>query len=158
MSGSITLLCGLPGCGKSTFVEGNDNLHLFLPSDITSVVLCPDDFRLVLTGKEYWLPAEDSVWSHVKTAARVLVAKHSVIIDATHLTVGSRAQWVRIAQSLKVHIWCIHFDIPFDVCWARNSARKRVVPLDVMERMRDSFEKPTLEEGFGKIVTFDHDG
>ena len=158
MSGSITLLCGLPGCGKSTFLEDNKNIYDSLPTrqgaeKVSSVVLCPDDFRRALTGQDYYAPAEDSIWSHVKIAARVLVAKNDIIIDATHLTIGSRSQWIRMAQALKVPIRCVRFDVPFEVCWERNSARKRVVPLDVMERMRDSFEVPTLEEGFERIKT-----
>ena len=144
MSGSITLLCGLPGCGKSTFLEQVRD---------SSIVLCPDDFRRTLTGQDYFAPAEDAVWSHVKVAARVLAIKRDVIIDATHLTPGSRGQWVRIAQALKVPIRCIHFDVPYEVCLERNNARERVVPEEVMERMRDSFEVPTAEEGFEAIQT-----
>lgn len=137
--GSITLLCGLPGCGKSTYLESLGN---------KKVVLCPDDFRLVLTGQEYYGPAEDSVWSHVKTAARVLVKSHDIVIDATHLTPGSRGQWTRIAKQIQVPINCIYFNIPYEVCLERNNARSRVVPTDVFERMASGLIIPMKEEGF----------
>jgi len=143
MSGSITLMVGLPGCGKSTFLEHCTD----------SVVLCPDHYRKVLTGQDYFAPAEDSVWSHVKVTARVMVGichKH-IVIDATHLTVGSRAQWIRIAKSLEVPISCVVFHVPYEVCLERNNARNRVVPEDIMEHMRDLFEPPTEEEGFQEI-------
>lgn len=137
----ITILCGFPGCGKSTFLDKNHP---------DSIIISPDDFRLALTGKEYFGPAEDSVWSHVKIAARVLagIRKKPIIIDATHLTKGSRGQWVRLAQDIGVPINCLWLDTPFEVCLERNLRRQRVVPEDVMNRMRDTFEPPDASEGF----------
>lgn len=121
------------------------------------IVLCPDDFRKVLTGQAYYGPAEDSVWSHVKTCARVLAGAQdrTVYIDATHLTIGSRAQWIKIAQDIDVPIRCVHFDIPFDRCLERNKQRLAVVPDSVMERMAISFVSPAVDEGFAsiKIIT-----
>lgn len=146
MAGSITLLCGFPGCGKTNYAS-------ILPQDY--VIICPDDFRVVLTGHEYFAPAEDAVWSHVKIAARVFVhqGKH-VTIDATHLTKGSRAQWIKIANSLNVPIYCTYINTPFETCLERNNARNRVVPQDVMERMKENFDPPTQDEGFEQIYQF----
>ena len=139
MMNTLSIMCGFPGCGKSTFLKEKAD---------EGVILSPDDFRLILTGQVYYAPAEDSVWCHVKTAARVLLKKgYSVIIDATHLTVGRRAQWVDIARESDVPIVCWHVDVPFDVCKERNRNRSAVVPDDVMDRMYEQFVVPTEEEG-----------
>lgn len=143
MNASITLMCGLPACGKSSYLMGFNEI----------VILCPDDFRLVLTGKDFYAPAEDSVWSHVKVAARVLAKHYPVFIDATCLTIGSRAQWVRIAKDIDVPINCIIIDTPLEVCLSRNANRERQVPEDIIRRMQENYVAPTYEEGFDNIKT-----
>lgn len=144
----LSLLCGLPCSGKSTWVQKQ-------LASLENIVLCPDDFRLILTGQEFYAPAEDSVWSHVKTAARVLLKSHSnrtVIIDATHLTVGSRSQWIRMSKERQVSIDCIWFDVSLDECMRRMQHRERKIPHDVMLRMATDFVPPTVAEGFENIV------
>jgi len=147
MSRSITILCGFPGSGKSSYLR----MHSFFSKE--AIVLCPDDFRWVLTGKDFHGPAEESVWSHVKVAARVLAGlkDRQIVIDGTHLTVGSRAQWIRIAQDIRVPIHCIYFDIPYDICQDRNKERRRVVPDEIMQRMFDDFVAPSTDEGLKSV-------
>lgn len=142
----LTLLCGFPASGKSTFLERC--------GDTTATILCPDDFRKELTGQEFYAPAEEFVWATVKLTARVLLQQgRSVIIDATHLSKSSRSQWIKIAQSLNVPISCWHMNTPFEECLKRNAQRDRKVPLEVMNRMQASFEMPTTEEGFSDVIS-----
>lgn len=136
----LYLMSGLPGCGKSTFLEG-------LPYP-PGIIISPDEFRLVLTGQDYYAPAEDSVWSHVKTATRVLLKKYNVVIDATHLTIGSRAQWIKIAKSMGIPICCYYVTTPLNVCLSRNSQRIRKVPEEVIKKMHETMEPPDILEGF----------
>ncbi len=154
----ITLMCGLPGCGKSTWLRKKQHPSPPVPELAGFIVLCPDDFRLVLTGKEFYRPAEDMVWSHVKTTARVLVRNHSIWIDSTNLTIGNRAQWVQIANDLSCDIECVAFNIPLEECLKRNMNRSRIVPEDVLKRMSESLVLPTWEEGFTRITRVDVDG
>lgn len=139
----LSLLCGFPGSGKSTVAaEWSDG-----------IVLCPDDFRKVLSGKDFFAPIEDYVWGVVKTCARVLLAQgRHVMIDATHLTVGSRSQWIRMAQDLNERINCIWVQTPMEECKRRNAGRERQVPEEVMDRMAETFVEPTLDEGFTAIT------
>lgn len=147
----LTIMCGLPGSGKSTYLQQSDSV-----ANTHSIVLSPDDFRMVLTGQAFYGPAEDSVWSHVKTATRVLIQKHHVIIDATHLTVGSRLQWVRLAEHCKVLVDCWWYNISPEIAMRRNKARKGVVPEEVMERMLSSFVPPEASEGFWRVLDVAH--
>jgi predicted kinase len=135
----IKALCGFPGSGKSSYLK-----------DKSGIIVCPDEFRKVLTGQIFYRPAEEAVWSAVKTCVRVFSKqnKQDVIIDATNLTKGQRAQWVQIAKELNVDCECIWIATPFEVCLERNKNREAVVPYDVMLKMQDMFEPPSEEEGF----------
>lgn len=121
MNGSITILCGISGSGKSTWVSKNGQNY---------VVLCPDDFRKVLTGQDFYGPAEEAVWSCVKTTARVLAGMQNrdILIDATAVSVGQRSQWVRMAKELGVPVHCVMLDVPVEICKQRNLTRDRQVP------------------------------
>lgn len=141
MNGSLTILCGISGSGKSTWVKENGQNY---------VVLCPDDFRKVLTGQDFYGPAEEVVWACVKTAARVLAGHQNcdILIDATAVSVGQRSQWVRMSQELDIPIHCVVLDVPLEICKERNAARERKVPESVIERQAELLEQPTEAEGF----------
>jgi predicted kinase len=143
----LILMCGFPGSGKSTLLKEAPG----------AVVLCPDEFRLALTGQEYLAEAEDFVWATVKLTARVLLERDmTVIIDATHLTIGSRAQWLKLAPS-HADVECWWVKTPFEVCCERNRNRSRKVPDSIMQRFMDSFVPPTDAEGFVGVVELPYD-
>lgn len=144
----LTIFCGFPGSGKSYSFQHGDN-----PPN--SVVLCPDDFRFAATGKWFHAPVEEFIWGTVKLTARTLLSQgYHVIIDATNLTVGSRAQWIHIANDVGCPIDCVWINTSIEDCWARNSERidDRRVPDTVMNRMLDSFVEPSIDEGFDRII------
>lgn len=156
MIGKLTLMCGYPGSGKSTYLE---ELYTRNTAGLRpAVILCPDDFRLALTGQVFYSPAEDSVWSHVKITARVLSkGGHHVIIDATHLTKGSRVSWLRLAKEIGVPIDCYWMNVSPETARERNTSREAVVPDDVMKRMISGFVVPTTDEGFLQILKLCND-
>lgn len=144
----LILMCGLPGSGKSTYLKN----RIFFREGI---ILCPDDFRLVLTGRSFYEPAEDSIWSHVKIAARVLLKRnYHVIIDCTNLTVEKRKNWINIADEIGINVCCWWQNVPLSIVIERNKNRskEKVVPFEAMERMINSFIPPMKEEGFLYII------
>lgn len=143
----LTIMCGLPGSGKSTYLRESTETA-------KSIILCPDDFRLAITGQQYYGPAEDMVWSHVKITARVLLKRgYDVIIDGTHLTRGSRGSWIRIAKEIGVDVACCWKRVTPDVAKQRNKGRSegQVVPEREMNRMIGSFLEPSVYEGFSSV-------
>ena len=72
----LQILCGFPGSGKSTFISQQRRSSVRPP-----IVLCPDDFRRILTGQDFFRHAEEMAWSHVKTSARALLTHYDVMID-----------------------------------------------------------------------------
>ena len=144
----LYIMCGFPGSGKSTYFH---NKEMTLSDNI---VLSSDDFRYELLGHAWHAPAEEMVWSHIKICARIILkAGYDVYIDSTNLTVKDRAQWIKIAQELSIHITCIHLRVSFETCLIRNKARDRVVPDEVMSRMLGAFIAPSHSEGFNSITT-----
>lgn len=149
---SLTIMIGYPASGKSTHIQDITENH---PE---YVVICPDDFRLEISGKEYDASFEKVVWSTVKTVARVLLKNHrDVILDATNLTKKSRAQWVNTAKDFGCPVHAVWVNTPFKECCKRNNLRNRVVPQDVMDNMYTTFEEPSEDEGFSLTKTeLDH--
>lgn len=142
MTNRIIVMCGLPGSGKSTYLSK-------IRHQAQTVVICPDDYREALTGRKFFAPAEEAVWSAVKVTVRVLAKNgYNVYIDATNTSVGQRAQWIKIAQELYVLAKCIVFKTSIEECKERNSKREFPVPDDIIDRMYAKFETPSTEEGF----------
>jgi len=144
--GRITLMCGFPASGKTTFLKESATSSM--------VILCPDEYRIALTGRNFFKAAEDAVWSAVKLTARVMAGtqRRHVIIDATHLTEASRAQWIRLGDELGVFVSCNYMTAEWERCCKRNLARTPRVPDDVMERMRLSYVEPSQKEGFCTVT------
>lgn len=143
---NLVLVCGLPGSGKSTFMEKLERDFL--------TVLCPDEFRKILTGKNFHGPAEETIWSHVKIATRVFLMRgYHVGLDSTAITPHSRRQWISLAKEIDPNI-CVGCHVlltPYSLCFLRNAQRDRIVPDFVMEKKREEFSIPTLDEGFSYI-------
>jgi predicted kinase len=51
-----------------------------------------------------------------------------------------------------VEVEAIFFDVPLEVCIARNAKRHRVVPVDVLAKMAGNLVAPTEEEGFARVT------
>ncbi len=150
MNNELWITCGIPGSGKSTwaaeFQQRSNNETLNYKN---IVILCPDSYRMEMTGRAFFAPAEEAVWSAVKVTARVLLRSgYNVMIDATNTSKSSRSQWVRIAKEIGVICACFWADTTHDVCKSRNANRVHPVPDDVLDRMIQDFENPAIEEGF----------
>lgn len=142
----LTILCGFPGSGKSFTLK---------QAELDPVVLCPDDFRFAASGKWFHPPIEEFIWGTVKLTARTLLMQgYHIIIDATHLTTASRAQWIKIANEANCPIDCVWIYATIEQCRTRNSQRDdaRRVPDEVLDRMVETFVEPSVEEGFDRVI------
>ncbi len=148
----ITLLCGLPRCGKTTEV------HRLISIGILdrAVIVCPDRIRKVIFGHQFHPPVEGMVWSMAHGMVRLCLEQNKdVIIDATNTTVGERSQWVRIAKEFDAIVEVMVIDTEYGICLIRNEAspEDEKLPIEAMERMRDRFEMPDKEvEGFRSLM------
>jgi predicted kinase len=123
--GSLVLLVGPAGSGKSTWavrhhapteIVSSDALRAMVADDPTDQGATPDAFRLL----------------HAIVRAR-LRRGLTVVVDATNLTDGARRPLLAAAAGHGRPAVAVVFDVPLEVCLARNAGRPdRMVPEDVV--------------------------
>jgi predicted kinase len=139
----IVVLIGLPGSGKSTYLERMGVTAL--SSDAVRQLLADD-------------PNDQSMQGRVFATLRYLLRQRLAIgrpvtyLDATHLTPGERRPYIRIAAAYDCEVEALFFDVPVEVCLERNRRRDRVVPEEAVHRMAAKLAPPSLKEGFSKVT------
>lgn len=148
---NLYLMCGVPGCGKSTFLKNkikNNN----------SVIISRDAIRFsIVKPEEDYFSHEDEVleifWNQINEA---LAANNTVYVDQTSLTPKAR-KWLLQHITGYEHANLIWIDEDLETCLERNEKRKGTrayVPRGVIRRMFSQFVEPSLEEGFYRIFRY----
>jgi hypothetical protein len=78
----------------------------------------------------------------------------AIVFDAAHARACDRAGAVAQARRFSCRLICIWVRSPLEVALLRNRARPQdqVVPDEVVRLVFDTFEPPTLEEGFDEVL------
>ena len=141
----LIVLGGLPASGKSTYTE------MLADSGIFQRV-CPDLIRKDLYGDENIQGDGKRVFGiafHDMKEYGCL--GENVVFDATNINANRRKQLVKDMRGYFDIIIFKWFHTPIDICLKRNRERRRIVPEEVLWRMFDNFEEPTMEEGWDYI-------
>jgi predicted kinase len=139
----VLLLCGLPGCGKSTLA-------------------------LQLLERGWCRINQDELGTRAdceRDARKALLAGHDVVIDRCNFDAAQRAPWIELAQQRHCSIGVILFKIPLAVCVSRVQARRDhpTLPANspqsagVVKRMHAQFRAPTQGEGLDYCRVVDKD-
>jgi predicted kinase len=132
---------GLPGIGKTTV---RNQLLMFHP-DI--VVISPDEIRGVLTGDVNNQSRNKDVFVLANQLLEVYTDHGvSVFWDATNIKKQHREGFREIARQKGYTLIWIEFEHDIDLALQRNNTRAKRVPVDVIFRMANSYEKLTQEE------------
>src|SRR5664280_163935 len=138
----IVLLVGLPGSGKSTYLEkmgvrglSSDGIRKLLADDETDQTIHVRVFETLcyLLGQ------------------RLAIGRPVTYIDATNLTPEERRPYLEIGRAWGCEVEAVFFDLPLEVCRERNSRRVRVVPGDALVKMAAKLVPPTADEGFSRV-------
>lgn len=141
--GVVVLAIGLPGSGKSSWFKRRGVTPL--SSDLLRTLLFDN-----ITEQKY----QDLVFGTLRSLlrARLIARMPWNYVDATNLSPKERTGWIKMAKEFGYDVHAVFFDVPVEVCKARNLQRARMVPDDVMERFAQKLRPPTFDEGFSKII------
>jgi predicted kinase len=143
-------MCGLPGCGKSTYAK-------ILEVTESAFVVCPDDIRTMLYGKYGYVEEHEGF---ILAASSYLVSTTlgygSCIFDDVNITVKDRKNIIDIGKVSANLITIYYFppDVNKSIAARTESNRgydsKRWI--DVINKMADIFEPPSEDEGANIII------
>lgn len=135
----VVVLVGKPGSGKSTFAKKYSSYQIINQDTLGDRYKCLELFRQYLSeGK-------------------------NVIVDRCNINKSQRALWINEAKQYNVkEISCIYLSVDPDTCVARISKRKNHPTIkedtsidkmkEIVYNFNKSFEAPSLEEGFDKVL------
>jgi len=143
MKSKLILICGLPGAGKSTYVEKYESEGY--------VVHASDRIRAEMgdeTDQSHNTEVFDILYKRVKED--LLVGKN-VVIDATNLRRRNRIHLLYTLKRVNCYKKCVIVATPFEECICNNAARERQVPEDILFRMYFNFQMPSRAEGWNEV-------
>lgn len=136
----LNLTIGISGAGKSTFARDYcaKNGVIYLSSDV---------LRSVIGKSEEDQSVNAEVFFHLRRdVAYFLKIGNEVLVDATNLTKANREHFLKIARERGAQTRGWIFECPLEVALARNAARSRKVPEDVIKRQFSQLEVPVTGE------------
>lgn len=148
---TLTMLCGSPCSGKSTYVR-----KLLLEGDY--VVLSTDDYieeQAKRLGKTYNEIFDDTISDATrKLELQLNMAKDkgkNLIHDQTNLSKNTRRKKLNKIPSCYKRT-AVYFQVSLEEALKRNKMRDgKFIPESILKRMYHQFEVPTYDEGFDFI-------
>lgn len=152
MTNRVILMCGIPGSGKSTYIE--KRCHELDEEHITNVCISRDTVRKNMTngaqGDDYFSKEKAVFKEFVRQINEAMeLGIEEVYIDATHINEKSRAKVLRcLRPDPRTKLIVKVVDTPYEECLHRNSLREGFakVPEGAIKSMYDSFTIPSLDE------------
>lgn len=147
------LLVGSSLSGKSTWIRNNyPTVNVISRDEIVMEVAGTRDYNKAFNTVDHKLV--DKVLAERLTESNS--NKTSTIVDMTNMTVKRRAQTLRYFDDSFYKI-AVVFPILSDEQYQmrniyRNSKENKWIPPSVIKSMIDSYQYPTLEEGFDNII------
>lgn len=138
----ILVLVGLPACGKTTYVT--EHKLPALSSDHIRYLLCDDATQQGVNSRIFHV-------MRILLRERLALVRPLTVIDATSLNRAERQPYIEIAHEFGAEADALFFDVPLELCQARNLARDRVVPPEAMLLLASRLEPPSISEGFTRV-------
>lgn len=143
---TLTILCGLPASGKSTYAQN-------LVDCGYAERVCPDEIRKELYGDESIQGNGKKVFEIAYSRVREIGERgKNCVFDATQTSKKARAETLRKCGQYFAKVDCVYVYASLETAYDRNKKRERQVPEEVIYRMYRSFKEPSADEGFREII------
>ncbi len=148
----VVILCGLPGAGKSYYVDKNCKDHFRVSRDESLMNLAIDSFGFGVSYEDAWKKVNQkkvdkelqSMFNRSKEADEDEWSK--IVVDMTHMSKKSRRKSLSHFGS-EYKKKCVVFLPDLPTLYKQNENREgKVIDKSVIERMMRSFYPPTREE------------
>jgi predicted kinase len=140
---TVTMLSGLPGSGKDTWLSRN---RIDLP------VVSLDDLR-----GELDIEPTDNQGEVVQLARErcreYLRAGVSFAFNATNLLKQTRKRWIDLFADYNARVELVYVEPPFDRLLRQNKHRNKSVPENVVRKLAEKCEPPTWTEAHSLIMS-----
>lgn len=160
---TLTILVGLPGSGKSTYLNFVDD-----PEFGGDVFVYSTDNYIEAQAKEAGKTYNDMFRDHIDAATKhmndvlaiAISAGIDVYWDQTNMSSKKRKGILsKFPKNYRKECWCVRVPQTAEE-WAelyrRLASRPgKTIPHHIVEAMADSYVEPTLDEGFDKITIVD---
>ena len=153
----LWLMVGIPGSGKSTWIQNHENCFAK-----DHAIISRDKIRFsLLQENDDYFSKEKEVWTqYVAEIKESLKFNTDTILDATHLNEASRG---KVLNSLKnylndVEINAIVINSGLQTAIKQNNMRegREFVPISAIRRMNSSMTIPSIIEGFDNIYIYNN--
>lgn len=136
----VYILCGLPGSGKSTYIEEfYPGAEIISQDELGSRTACMFEMQDALEHYD------------------------EVVIDRTNINKKQRKTWIDIAKNYEAMVVCVHLLESPDICLQRIHERKGHPTIKesmsiqkkqkIIEIFQAEYEEPAMDEGFDYIIT-----
>lgn len=162
------ILVGPPAAGKSTWIKTLPGFYFdngprrFVKN---GVVMSSDDI-IEDIASDYGMSYDEAFQDLIKFADKVfweqieryaVHTKMDLYIDRTNMSAKSRRRYFEMLKRFDYEFHAVVFPKPDDTEWQRrlNSREGKTIPPHVLQSMIQSFQMPTLEEGFASVTVMD---
>lgn len=154
----LLLMRGVPGCGKSTFIEKHG---------LEPYTICPDKIRLMFespvvnpeTGETSISQKNDKkVWELVNELVEEKMNRGEfIVIDAMNIDISN---WRKLADKYRYRIWYKNFNESLETCIYRNNHREgyKRVPEEVICRAYKRMDGTVIPKYANEITDSFFDG
>lgn len=151
----LYLLMGIPGSGKSTWVQNHYSTN--------QIIVSRDDIRfsLVQENEEYFSKEKQVFNEFIDFINYNLEKGYDVFADATHISKAGRNKVLSRITASPNEVGIIWVNKGLSKVLDQNELRagtRAYVPRSVITRMHEQLEKPEFEEGFDVIYEVTEEG
>lgn len=143
----IIVMVGISGSGKSTMAE-------ILAKRYNLPIISTDEIRAEICGDVSCQDKNGEVFKIAYARLEECAKDKGAIFDATNLSVRARKEVLKHCKENKGFKVCYCSTLSLKEATARNLARERVVPVEVIERQYKNYTYPTSDEGWDEIFEF----